>query len=245
MEIGRFSSALKLRIFLHMKRFHISFLLLLLLISQPSFSQIHFNTLTRAYDKSGNKIGVHFISADITHGKGVLSIEGKEMKASITDSTKNVSYGIIGYALLLTTNSKKVNAAISKYNDGRYTVVINFADGEVRYDIDRPPLRLEDFAKTQSSKVTYDESFTPTLHLTFKNVSDKVITSVEVCVLFNKGLDAWDYRYPTRSYVIQRRINPGQYGTILVTSPQKIDGREPGQFYINKIRFDDGSICDR
>lgn len=216
-------------------------------ICQPALSQIHFKTLTHAYnDDTGEKIGVQFISADITQGQGTMTIEDTEMKAVITNTVSDSSYGITGYALnLSTSNGKKVWATVSKYNDGRFTVLIHFAEGDVRYDIDRPPLTLNDYAKTQSHKVTYDESFTPTLHLTFKNLSDKVITSIEVVISYNEGLDPYEWRYPERSYVVRSRIRPGEYGTVVVTTPGAIDGRKPGSFYISRLRFEDGSICDR
>lgn len=105
--------------------------------------------------------------------------------------------------------------------------------------------RLEDFTKTQSSKVTYDELFEPTLHLTFKNVSNKVITTVEVIIYYDKGLDPYEWRYPTRSKTIQIRIGPNEYGTVKVSTPKEVEGRKPGHYLINKIRFEDGSICDR
>ena len=229
-----------------MKHLRVVILLVFGLFSQQAFSQIHFDTLTRAYDESGEKIGVHFISANISQGVGILTVEDTKMQATVVNTTRNETYGITGYALSLAApKGKKVDAAIRKYDDGRYTVVINFADGEVRYDIDRPPVKLEDFTKTQTHKVTYDESFIPTLILSFKNVSDKVITSVEIAVSYDKGLDRWDWRYPTRSYVVQSRIKPGETNTIKLTVPKEIEGRKPGHFSINRIRFEDGSICDR
>ena len=99
--------------------------------------------------------------------------------------------------------------------------------------------------KTQSFKVTYDESFEPTLHLTFKNVSNKVITTVEVMIHYKKGLDPYEWRYPTRSSIIQIRIMPNEYGTINVSMPKEVGGKEPGSFSIEKIRYEDGSICNK
>lgn len=105
--------------------------------------------------------------------------------------------------------------------------------------------RIEDYVKTQSFKVTYDESFEPTLHLSFKNVSNKVITTVEVKIYYNKGLDKYEWRYPTRSSIIQTKIKPNEYGTINVSMPKEVDGKKPGSFSIEKLRYEDGSICDR
>ena len=39
---------------------------------------------------------------------------------------------------------------------------------------------MSEFVKNTSYKITYDDFFTPTLHMTVKNISSKAITSIEI-----------------------------------------------------------------
>lgn len=52
---------------------------------------------------------------------------------------------------------------------------------------------LMDFKQNLTHKVTYDDYFNPTLHLTLTNVSNKTITSVEVSVDYTDNTYSYDW----------------------------------------------------
>ena len=102
---------------------------------------------------------------------------------------------------------------------------------------------LKDFAKTGSYSVTYDEAFQPTLHLSFKNVSNKIITTIEVFIDYSR--DAYEWNAPTDKKIVQVRVNPGEQATVHLNILAEKNGRKPSGYGISKVRYVDGSICDR
>ena len=100
---------------------------------------------------------------------------------------------------------------------------------------------LDDFSATISHTVTYDESFQPTLNLTLKNVSDKVITTIEIVINYKTIDTEWDAPYVRKT--VQVRIDPGKESTAHIRTSAEIRGHKPSGFYLSRIRFEDGSIC--
>lgn len=101
---------------------------------------------------------------------------------------------------------------------------------------------LSEFLKNTSYNITYDDFFTPTLHVTVKNISSKTITSIEVIVFYSTNPREWSA--PTHSEIVRVYIAPGESRTVSLEIPDKIRSRTPGTAGLTRIRFSDGSICD-
>lgn len=101
---------------------------------------------------------------------------------------------------------------------------------------------LTEFNKSSSYKITYDDYFTPTVHVTVNNISSKTITSIEVTVSYTTNPREWSA--PTHSEIVRVYVTPGEAKTVSFQVPDKIRSRTPGRAGITRIRFSDGSICD-
>jgi len=102
---------------------------------------------------------------------------------------------------------------------------------------------LSEFNQSHTHKVTYDDNFNPTLHLTLKNVSSKTITSVEVSVDYKT--DSYDWTKEPERRIVHITIKPWQLGTLNISVPKEKYYNKPQSFWISKIRFSDGTICDK
>ena len=101
---------------------------------------------------------------------------------------------------------------------------------------------LTDFNQNRTHKVTYDDYFNPTLHLTLTNVSNKTITSVEVSVNYTDNTYDWT-KEPER-IIKQVTISPRQKTTFQIKVPKEKYYSKPKSFWISKVRFSDGTICE-
>ena len=102
---------------------------------------------------------------------------------------------------------------------------------------------MKDLNDALSHRITYDEAFNPTLNLTVKNVFSRVITTIEVVVLYEG--DPYDWMNAPEIRTAQIRLLPGGKGTAHIQVPAEKDLRKPKSFYISKVRFEDGTICDK
>lgn len=101
---------------------------------------------------------------------------------------------------------------------------------------------MEDMNKSHTHTVTYDEDFNPTLNLTVKNVFSKVITTLEVVVDYN---DPYTWAIAPESRTVQAKLRPEEKTTIHIRVPKEKNRKKPRTFYISKVRFEDGSVCDK
>lgn len=101
---------------------------------------------------------------------------------------------------------------------------------------------LSDYARTTSTSKTYNESFEPTWQVSFKNVSNKVITTVQVH--FSYARDSYEWDAPTYQSTVQIRVNPGEKATFYVKAPEEIRMHKVRWCIISKVRYADGTICD-
>lgn len=102
---------------------------------------------------------------------------------------------------------------------------------------------LSDFNQNRTHKVTYDEYFNPTLHITLTNVSNKTITSIEVSVSYTDN--QYDWTQVPEQIITQVTIPPHQTKTFSMRVPKEKYYSKPKSFWISKIRFSDGTICDK
>jgi hypothetical protein len=101
---------------------------------------------------------------------------------------------------------------------------------------------LEDFNKAHRHTITYDENFTSILNLTVKNVAHKEISTIEITITFDR--DPLDWTTGPEQKVIQLRLAPGKSDTIHLKVPYK-NMKKPNGFWISRVRYSDGSICDK
>lgn len=102
---------------------------------------------------------------------------------------------------------------------------------------------LTDFNKNHTYKVTYDDYFNPTLHLTLTNVSLITITSIEICVDYSDN--PYDWRNEPERICRQVTISPYQTTTVSIRVPKEKHSSKPKKFWISNVRFSDGTICDK
>lgn len=108
---------------------------------------------------------------------------------------------------------------------------------------------LQEFANSWTyEKISYDEYFTPILTLHFKNVSNKTITTIELAVTYN-GYDYNPNNFtnpdPICRRTIQTNIAPGSTKTLTSTLDKDPYGNKPKGLHLVKLRYSDGSICDK
>lgn len=117
----------------------IIFSAVLLFVSQVAFCQVHTSGNAKVYDNNGNYKGTQYVSASIDSNNpsgSTVTIGNLRLKARITNSHRDSKYGISVYECYLSTpDGKGVWACFNKYDNGNYTIVINFADGKMRYDL--------------------------------------------------------------------------------------------------------------
>lgn len=101
---------------------------------------------------------------------------------------------------------------------------------------------MSEFVKNTSYKITYDDFFTPTLHMTVKNISSKTITSIEIIIFYTTNPREWSA--PTHSEIVRVYIAAGESKVVSLEIPDKIRSRTPGIAGLTRIRFSDGSICE-
>ena len=100
---------------------------------------------------------------------------------------------------------------------------------------------LADINKNHTHTITYDDNFIPILNLTVKNVFSKEITAIELTTTYDVDSHNW-ITGPSQT-IIQVRIFPGEKGTVSIKVPPK-NHREFKFFWISKVRFSDGTICN-
>ena len=98
-------------------------------------AQVRFSSVASVYNENGSKVGSQYISANINNGAGTMTLGNMTLRAEVTNSTRNNTYGITAYSVALTSGNKNVYAAISKYDDGAYVIVVYYAEGKMRYEI--------------------------------------------------------------------------------------------------------------
>ncbi len=102
---------------------------------------------------------------------------------------------------------------------------------------------LTDYNRNYTHKVEYDNNFNPILIITLKNISTKTITSVEIIVYYDG--DSYDWTKPIKQYVSVTNIQSKQNGILSYRVEKEINNRKPKEFSITRIRYSDGSICDK
>ena len=108
--------------------------------------------------------------------------------------------------------------------------------------------RLSDFTNAwQKDKIAYDENFTPILTLRFKNIANKIITTIEILVEYENDIAESDFstRRPIISRTLHASIAPNQIQAFTVILDKDPLNRRPKRLYLNRVRYSDGSICDR
>lgn len=102
---------------------------------------------------------------------------------------------------------------------------------------------LKDFNDKCTYKITYDDCFNPTLHLTIKNVSAKTISSVEVTIYYSDNTQ--DIFAPEEKKIVRVQILPYQTLTVNMCYNREQGYCKASKFWISGVRFSDGSIVDR
>ncbi|MBQ5850115.1 MAG: hypothetical protein IIW54_04760 [Lachnospiraceae bacterium] len=101
---------------------------------------------------------------------------------------------------------------------------------------------IEDFNRTAISNksLTYNDQWQPTATFTLKNLSNKIITNVEI-EIFYYGYADGDIFQPTTKCTTSTRITSGLSGKVSFTF--SCGDKKPKGFMITRIRYADGSIC--
>lgn len=111
----------------------------LLFVSQAAFCQVRTSGNAKVYDNNGNYKGTQYISANIDSSNpngSTVTIGNLRLKARVNNTHRDSRYGISVYDCYLTTpDGKGVWACFNKYDNGHYTIVIDYADGKLRYDL--------------------------------------------------------------------------------------------------------------
>ena len=102
---------------------------------------------------------------------------------------------------------------------------------------------LEDYRKTQADvSLTYDNNWNPIGKFSIKNLSNKTITNVEIIVYYTDANDQ-NYFEPTTICRTQTKIAPNNRG--ILTFYINNNGKKPKSFALNRIRYADGTVCDK
>lgn len=65
-----------------------------------------------------------------------MTLGSLTLKAVITNTKRDNTYNMTAYTVTLYSQSgQKVNAVITKRDDGIYTVLVYYGDGTLRYDL--------------------------------------------------------------------------------------------------------------
>lgn len=114
----------------------IIFVAALVLMPQILSAQISFSGNASVYNMNNQKIGQQYIYADMKNGEGIMKIGNLTMKAYVRDIRRDNRVGLTAYALrLYTKDNKELGVAVTKYDKGGYTLVCNFGDGRLRFDL--------------------------------------------------------------------------------------------------------------
>lgn len=117
------------------------------------------------------------------------------------------------------------------------TIIVN---GQTRPN----QLGLVDFVNAYTHERSYDEDFTPILKLTFKNVSAKTITTIEIKANY-QGYDPANYFAPICTRTVHTNIDPYQTKELSIRLDKDPNGNNPKSFWLTKVRFSDGSVIDK
>lgn len=101
-------------------------------------AQVRFSANADVYKHDSNqKVGTQYIAADIgANGSGTMTLGSLTLKAVITNTKRDNIYDMTAYTVTLYSQSgQKVNAVITKRDDGTYTVLVYYGDGTLRYDL--------------------------------------------------------------------------------------------------------------
>ncbi len=102
---------------------------------------------------------------------------------------------------------------------------------------------LADYRKTQADvSLTYDSNWNPIGKFSIKNISNKTITNIEIIVYYT-GYDNYDIFQPTSKCYANMNISPNCRGTL--TFNINSGDKKPKSFAITRIRYSDGTVCDR
>lgn len=120
-----------------MKHFLVFLVFCLLSFSAESaLAQIRFSAKAQVADENNRNVGTQFISAEINNGIGVMQIGQIKLKAVVTNSQRDNRYSLSAYAVTLSSlDGKRVEAVITKYDKGGYTIVVYYGDGKLVYSI--------------------------------------------------------------------------------------------------------------
>lgn len=102
---------------------------------------------------------------------------------------------------------------------------------------------LADYRKTQADvSLTYDSNWTPIAKFSIKNISNKTIANVEI-IIYYAGYDKNDLFQPTSKCYANVNISPNNRGTL--TFYINSGDKKPKSFAITRIRYSDGTVCDK
>ena len=118
------------------KLFFLCVVFLLSLLVQNAAAQVRFSANARVSDEKNRDVGTQFISAEINNGIGTMQIGQMKLKAVLTNSQRDNRYSLSAYSVTLSSlDGRRVEAVITKYDKGGYTVVVYFGDGKLVYSI--------------------------------------------------------------------------------------------------------------
>ena len=97
----------------------------------------------------------------------------------------------------------------------------------------------------RSAKITYDENFNPSVNLSLRNISSKVITTIEVTIVYSDPNNSYDFLSSYQEQkVIQISISPNMTkSTQFRISKPRNSYTKPTGYMISKVRYQDGTIC--
>ncbi len=106
---------------------------------------------------------------------------------------------------------------------------------------------INDFNKetVRSAKLTYDEVLNPYVNLSLKNISSKVITTIEFTVYYSDPSNTYDiFRSYEERKILQISIRPNATGSLRFRISKPRDNyTKPSGYSITKVRYQDGTIC--
>ncbi|WP_294598659.1 hypothetical protein [uncultured Rikenella sp.] len=103
--------------------------------------------------------------------------------------------------------------------------------------------KLEDYEKTwKDIALTYDDNWNPIVNFSIKNISNKYIENVEIIVGYSD--DQFDLFARQSTIRIKTRIAPNERKLLSFRILDHNDNR-PKQFGLSRIRYADGTICDK
>lgn len=100
-------------------------------------AQVRFSANADVHRDSDNqKIGTQYIAANIgSNGYGTVTLGNLTLKAKVENTKRDNTYKMTAYLVSLTSqNGKSVDVVITVRDKGTCSVLVYYADGELRYD---------------------------------------------------------------------------------------------------------------